>query len=110
MFLIAFTCAVASVSSAGNFQCSDRTQVQLAGVRPVASATASAAPALTEQKLRCQGFDSNGPGHLIATCRFADGTFVGCTMVAKGFATEALDRKRHYGLPTCAERKAAMGA
>jgi hypothetical protein len=106
MFLIAFTCAVASVSSASSFQCSDKTQVQLAAVRAAAPVSLSVVSALNAQRLRCQGFDSNGPGHLIATCRFANGSFVGCTMVEKGLAVELPERQRHYGLPSCAQRAA----
>ncbi len=105
MFLIAFTCAVASVSSASTFQCSDRTQVELAAVRPVAAAAASP-QMLVARKLRCQGFDSKGAGQLIATCRFVDGADVGCALVAGGAATEIADKQRRYELPTCAQRVA----
>ena len=105
MFLIAFTCAVASVSSASTFQCSDRTHVQLAAVRPVMAAGAGPRT-LIAQKLRCQGFDSKMPGQLIATCRFVGGKDVGCAMVEQGLAREVAHKQRRYELPTCAERAA----
>lgn len=104
MFLVAFTCAVASVSSASNFQCTDRTHVQLAAVKPIA---AEATPAtLLGQKLQCQGFDSKRPGHLIATCRIVGGRDVGCLLVDKGMLAEVVDKQRKYELPSCAERAA----
>jgi endonuclease YncB( thermonuclease family) len=108
MFLIAFTCAVASVSSASTFQCSDRTHVQLAAVRPVVAAGA-VPETLVAQTLRCQGFDTKGAGQLIATCRFVGGADVGCAMVDKGLATEVAHKQRQYELPSCAQRAALRG-
>ena len=105
MFLIAFTCAVASVSSPSTFQCSDRTQVELAAVRPVAAA-GSSPNTLIAQKLRCQGFDSKAAGQLVATCRFVGGKDVGCALVEQGLAREVAHKQRKYELPTCAERAA----
>jgi hypothetical protein len=104
MFLIAFTCAVASVSSANNFRCSDNTRVQLAAVKPIAAEEPPAT--LLGQKLRCQGFDSNGPGKLIATCRIVGGADVGCLLVDKGLLAEVADKQRKYELPSCAQRAA----
>jgi hypothetical protein len=108
MFLIAFTCAVASVSSASTFQCSDRTHVQLAAVRPVSPATVNP-ETLVAQKLRCQGFDSKAAGQLIATCRFVGGQDVGCALVDKGLLTEVANKQKKYELPTCAQRAALIG-
>ncbi|CAM3066797.1 hypothetical protein SPAN111604_02050 [Sphingomonas antarctica] len=106
MFLIAFTCSVAAVTSAGSFQCTDSTRVQLAAVRPVVSA--SAAPVmLIAQKLRCQGFDSKVPGQLVATCRFQSGEDVGCSLVSQGVAREDANKQQRYDLPTCGERAEA---
>jgi hypothetical protein len=108
MFLIAFTCAVASVSSANNFQCTDRTRVQLAAVKPLA--VEESPGMLTGQKLRCQGFDSKGPGHLIASCRFVGGGDVACSLVDRGLLAEVADKQRKYELPSCAQRAALRGA
>ncbi len=108
MFLLAFICAVTSVSAPGTFRCSDHTRVQLAAVRPVARGQVSAA--LVAQTLRCQGFDSKGPGHLIATCRFSSGEDVGCSLVRDGIVAEDLRKQRHYELPTCDERAALSGS
>ena len=105
MFLIAFTCSVASITSASTFQCSDRVHVQLAAVRPAMAATAGPNPLLA-QRLRCQGFDSKTPGQLVATCRFQSGEDVGCSLVSKGLASEDVNKQRKYELPTCGERAA----
>ena len=103
MFLIAFTCSVASMTSASTFQCSDHTNVQLAAVRSIAVAP-SPANTLVAQRLQCQGFDSPGAARLVATCRFQSGEDVGCSLVRKGLAREDRPGLRQYKLPTCRER------
>jgi hypothetical protein len=105
MFLIAFTCSVASMTSASAFQCSDRTNVQLAAIRPITSVVAPS-NTLIAQRLKCQGFDSKGAGHLIATCRLPTGEDLGCALVNKGLANEVVQKQRQYELPTCRERAA----
>ena len=104
MFLVAFACSVATVTSPNSFKCSDRTHVELAAVKP---AHGDDAPnILVSKKLRCRGFDSRGGERLIATCRFPDGRDVGCALVSRGVLTEVVRKQRRYELPSCALREA----
>lgn len=104
MFLVAFACSVATVTSPNSFLCSDHTHVELAAVK--AARNDEAASILRAKKLRCQGFDSRGAERLIATCRFADGRDVGCALVSQGVVTEVARKQRRYELPSCAVRAA----